>query len=128
MTFTIEGAAVHDIGSFYDELNRVFMASEDWRLADSLDALNDLLYRGFGALHGAGDIRIVWNDSEASRRALGPEATADYYREKLRHPETFNASHFAGLLEKLEAEGEPTYFDTVLEVFSGHREIELVLA
>ena len=127
-TFTIEGAAVHDIGSLYDEFDRVFMAGENWRIGPSLDALNDLLHGGFGALHGAGDVRIVWSDSETSRRALGLAATIDYYREKLRHPETFNAPHFRLLLEQLEAGGGPTYFEIVLDVFAEHPEIELVLA
>ncbi|AWX92328.1 hypothetical protein DPM13_00970 [Paracoccus mutanolyticus] len=45
---------------FYDEMNRVFMAAEDWQLGDSLDALNDMLYGGYGALHGAGSVRLRW--------------------------------------------------------------------
>ncbi|WP_189654972.1 hypothetical protein [Paracoccus mutanolyticus] len=41
-------------------MNRVFMAAEDWQLGDSLDALNDMLYGGYGALHGAGSVRLRW--------------------------------------------------------------------
>lgn len=126
--FMIDGAAVHDIPSLYDELNRVFMADEDWRLGPSLDALDDLLYGGFGALHGAGSITIRWIDHAASRRALGRDATIEYYRAKLRHPETFNAAHFREKLDDVEAGRGQTYFDIVLEVFAGHPEIELVLA
>ncbi|MFG6444856.1 barstar family protein [Microbacterium sp. P07] len=127
-TFTIDGGAVRDIGALYDELNRVFMTGEDWRLGASLDALNDLLHGGFGALHGADDVRVVWNDHETSRRALGPAATIEYYREKLRHPETYSARHFRSLLQDLEAGRGATYFDVVLEVFADHPEIELILA
>lgn len=35
----LDGSAIHDIAGFYAEINRVFMASEDWQLAPSLDAL-----------------------------------------------------------------------------------------
>jgi len=127
-TFDIDGAAVHDIASFYDEINRVFMTGEDWRLGPSLDALNDLLHGGIGTLRGHDEVRIVWHDHEAGRRALGREATIDYYREKLRHPEIFSADRFRPLLDELEAGDGATYFDIVLEVFADHPEIELVLA
>lgn len=127
-TFTIEGSAVHDIASFYAELNRLFMAEEDWRLGASLDALDDLLYGGIGALARADDVRIVWRDHTSSRAALGLSATAEYYREKLRHPETFNTEHFRGRLADLDAGTGPTYFDIVLDVFADHRDIELILA
>jgi RNAse (barnase) inhibitor barstar len=48
----LDGSAIHDIAGFYAEINRVFMACEDWQLAPSLDALDDLLYGGYGALAG----------------------------------------------------------------------------
>lgn len=127
-TFTIEGSAVHDIASFYAELNRLFMAEEDWQLGASLDALDDLLHGGVGALAGADAVRIVWRDHTFSRAALGLEATAEYYREKLRHPETFNAEHFRQRLAELDAGTGPTYFAIVLDVFADHRDIELILA
>ena len=127
-TFTIDGAAVRGIPSLYDELNRVFMQDEDWRLGPSLDALDDLLYGGFGALHGVESARIVWTHHDASRSALGREATAEYYRDKLRHPDVFNTAVFEKRLTELEAGTGPTYFDIVLEVFADHPEIDLVLA
>lgn len=127
MTFHIDGAAVHDIASFYDEINRVFMAEENWRLGPSLDALNDLLHGGFGALHGVGSARVVWRDHAISRNSLGLEATEEYYREKLRHPETFSAARFGELLAQLEAGEGATYFEIVLEVFADHPDVTLVL-
>ncbi len=125
--FTIDGRAVTDIASFYDELNRLFMQNEDWRLGPSLDALNDLLYGGIGELQGAADVRIVWRDAELSRRALGREATIAYYEDKLRHPGTFNTAMFTERLAAVEAGTGPTYFDIVLDVFADHPDITLVL-
>jgi RNAse (barnase) inhibitor barstar len=126
-TFTIDGAAISGIPSLYDELNRVFMEGEDWRLGQSLDALNDLLYGGFGALLGADDVVVRWADSAASRAALGREATIAYYREKLARPEVFDHRRFEGLLAEAEAGRGATYFDIVLEVFADHPEIALEL-
>jgi len=127
-TFTIRGAAVRSIPSFYDELNRLFMAGEDWKLGPSLDALDDLLYGGIGALQGDDEVRVVWSDHASSREALGREATAAYYREKLRHPETYSPGHFRELLAQLESGTGQTYFDIVVEIFSQHPRIDLALA
>lgn len=127
-TFTVEGAAVRGIPSFYDEINRVFMGGEDWRLGDSLDALDDLLYGGFGALAVATDpLRVVWRDAEASRQALGRSETVAYYRRKLEQPELFDQERFRRRLAEAESGTGPTYFDIVLDVFAGHPEVDLVL-
>lgn len=124
-TFTIEGGAIRDIATLYDELNRVFMTGEDWRLGESLDALDDMLRGGYGALAGTHGIRVVWNGHAASRRALGREATAEYYRRKLRHPEIFDEGRFRRALADLPT--GPTYYDIVREIFAAHPEIELIL-
>lgn len=41
---TILGERIHDIPSFYDEVNRVFMENEAWSIGQSLDAFDDMLY------------------------------------------------------------------------------------
>jgi RNAse (barnase) inhibitor barstar len=125
---TIDGAAVHDIPSFYDEINRVFMSGESWRLGESLDALDDLLYGGYGALHGRSGARVVWTDHEASRRALGRETTIAYHRSKLERPGVFNAERARSAIADLEAGTGETYFEIVLAILADHPEIELVLA
>lgn len=127
-TFTIDGAAVRDIPSFYEEINRVFMAGETWRLGDSLDALNDLLYGGFGALAGQPGVRVVWQQHKIAEVALGREATLAHYRDKLQHPDVYSVAHFRGLIDDFENGAGQTYFDIVLEIFADHPEIELVLA
>lgn len=126
-TFIIEGARVTSIATLYDELNRVFMADEDWTLGQSLDALDDLLYGGYGALQGAHDARVVWRDAELSRVALGRDATEAWLRGKLAHPEQFNAPTLRDQLAALLRGEGPTYFGHVLDVFAGHANITLVL-
>lgn len=87
----IEGTAIVDIPSFHAEINRVFMAGEDWQLGPSLDGLDDLLYGGYGALAGHETATLVWRDIDRSREALGLEATRAWLEDKLRQPGTFNA-------------------------------------
>jgi hypothetical protein len=120
----IEGAGVHDIASLYAEINRVFMAGEDWQLGPSLDALDDMLYGGYGALHGKAPALVLWRDMHISRSALGVEATRAYYLDKLAHPERFKPAPIRASLERLE-QGGPTYFDLVLAVFADHPNITL---
>lgn len=127
-TFEIDGAAVHGIASLYVELNRVFMPDEDWTLGESLDALDDLLYGGFGDLRGAEPVRVVWRDAEVARDALGVEVTREYYRAKLERPEVYAAPSAQRALDALDAGRGETYFELVLRVFRDHRNIELVLA
>ena len=38
--FVIDGQMFSDIPGFYAELNRIFMADEEWQLGQSLDALD----------------------------------------------------------------------------------------
>ncbi|MBN9225596.1 MAG: ribonuclease inhibitor [Microbacterium sp. SCN 70-27] len=126
-TFVIEGTRVHDIASFYDELNRVFMPNEAWTLGASLDALDDLLYGGFGELLGVERPVIVLRDHAHARDALGIAATGAYYREKIAHPEMFHVERFEHALAELDAGRGETYFDLVLGVFAGHDDVRLVL-
>lgn len=127
-TFTIEGNAIRDIQSFYDEINRLFMANEDWELGPSLDAFNDLLYGGIGTLEAGKPVRIVWRDIERSRLALGVEATRAHLRRKLLQPKTYDARRMAKELAALDDGSGPTYFDTIIEIFAQHLHIELVAA
>ncbi|MBD9470205.1 barstar family protein [Pseudoxanthomonas sp. PXM01] len=126
MRLTLDGTRIHDIPSFYDEINRVFMQDVDWTLGPSLDALDDLLYGGYGALDGDAPVTLVWTHFAASRDALGVEATRQYLLAKLAQPERFNAAHFQRELDALEAGTGQTYFDIVLEIIAAHPNITLV--
>ncbi|MFS0714523.1 ribonuclease inhibitor [Microbacterium sp. 2P01SA-2] len=124
----IEGARVRDIPSLYSELNRVLMPDEEWSLGESLDALDDLLYGGFGVLAHASSARVVWADSAVSRDALGIPLTRAYLTAKLDRPDIYAAGPARAALDDLERGNGTTYFESVLQVFAGHPEIELVLA
>jgi RNAse (barnase) inhibitor barstar len=127
-TLFISGAAIHDIPSFYDEINRVFMAGEDWTLGHSLDALDDLLYGGYGAIAGRQAVTLVWQDIAASRAALGVEATRALLRGKLDRPDIYNVAAIGRQLADLDAGTGKTFFDIVLDIVADHPNIALVAA
>lgn len=124
--FTIEGKNIDSISSFYQEINRVFMQNEDWKLGESLDALNDLLYGGFGLLNGLPKIQLMWNDIEICRKVLGYEATRNYYLEKLQPGSPYNKVYHQQRLTELENGEGQTYFDIILEIISEHPNIRLI--
>jgi len=124
----IEGTAIVDIPSLYAEINRIFMADADWQLGPSLDALDDLLYGGHGALAGHESATVVWRDIDHSREALGLETTRAWLEDKLRQPGTFNAETIGRQLDALQRGEGQTYFDIVMEIFASHPDITLVQA
>jgi hypothetical protein len=102
------------------------MAGEDWQLADSLNALNDALHGGYGAIKGREPVRIVWHDIAASRSALGLETTCAFLAEKLHRPGRFNVDIIGRQLDALQRGAGQTYFEIVLEIIGDHQNIELV--
>lgn len=55
------------------------MQEEDWSIAESLDALDDLLYGSYGILKLHPQIDLIWRNHELSADALGRELTRKYY-------------------------------------------------
>ncbi len=127
-TLTLVGADIHDIPSLYDEINRVFMAGEDWRLGPSLDALDDLLYGGFGAIDGEEPVILVWEDFERMPGVLGLETTRRFLEQKLDRPEVFNTALIRRQLDALDRGEGQTYLEIVVEILSSHANITLVRA
>ena len=126
LVITIDGNNIYDIESFYWEINKVFMKDEDWTLGPSLDALNDLLYGGYGVMKGHDQTTITWLAFEKNRVDLGYKCTKDYYLNKISQPEIFNQVHFQKKLQELENDNGQTYFDIILEIIKEHPNIELI--
>lgn len=126
-TYEVNGDAIDSIASFYAELNRIFMADEDWRLGESLDAFNDLLYGGFGAMPSDGTVTLVWHNLEATREALGAEATRAWLQAKLDDPaKRFNQESIQRDLDALNAGEGATYFDIILQIIANHPRVCLI--
>ena len=125
-TYTINGDRIHSISDFYAEINRLFMQDEDWKLGESLDAFNDLLYGGFGALKSGTKVKIVWKNAKTSREILGKEATLNWYSEKLNNP-AYNQEFITTSIEDLQNGSGKTYFEILLEIINEHPNIVLKL-
>ncbi|NDV79524.1 barstar family protein [Dysgonomonas sp. 511] len=124
-TIVIDGSKIHDIPTFYEEINRVFMANTDWKLGQSLDALNDMFYGGYGEIKGDETIRLIWTDFEKNREDLGLELTKAYYQEKLKSPDKFNSDFVQHKQTELEEGTGKTYFEIILEIIGEHQNIDL---
>ncbi|NDV93741.1 ribonuclease inhibitor [Dysgonomonas sp. 521] len=125
-TIIIDGSRIHNIPSFYEEINRVFMPDEDWKLGASLDALNDMFYGGYGQIKGNEKICLIWKDFEQNRKDLGLELTRAYYQNKLTSPSVFNQEFILEKLAELENGTGKTYFEIILEIISEHPNIKLI--
>ncbi|MGS2739444.1 barstar family protein [Sinomicrobium sp. M5D2P17] len=121
----IQGENIHDIASFYNEINRVFMSGEDWEIGQSLDAFNDLLYGGFGIIPSDEPVVLVWTNLEKNREELGREATTAWYMDKLKNPSKFQVKWVQERLVALEDGTGQTFFDMVMEIISEHSNISL---
>lgn len=125
-TLVLHGDRIHDVASFYDEVNRVMMAGETWTLAASLDALDDLLYGNYGAISGDEPVSLIWLGFEHSRSALGVDATRQGLLQKLEQPTRYDSARIRQSLARLDAGDGQTYFDTVLEIIASHSNITLL--
>jgi len=123
---TLDGAAIHGISDFYREINRLFMAAESWSLGESLDALDDMLHGGYGLLADGISVMLTWTAADHSRKALGRDATHAWLHDKLNRPGYDNA-RIQRQLDALMSGTGPTYFDTVLEIFADHPQVQLTL-
>lgn len=102
------------------------MSKEDWKLGESLDALSDMLYGGYGEIEENEEILLVWKGFEKNRTDLGMEVTKNYCRNKLKSPSTFNTDFVQQKLSELEKGTGKTYFDIIQEIISEHPNIKLI--
>lgn len=102
------------------------MKDENWQLGESLDALDDLLYGGFGAAKDLKEYKLIWKDASVSREKLGIEATKEWYSKKLGN-KFFNQENITRSLQELNAGKGKTYFDLLVEIIGDHKNITLEL-
>ena len=122
----IEGKNINNIDNFYEEVNRVFMRNEDWKIAQSLDAFNDMLYGSFGEIKGKEKIQLIWKDIEKNQKSLGFQTTLEFYQTKLKSPEIFNRKFVLSKIDELQNGVGLTFFEIVLEIIADHDNIMLI--
>jgi hypothetical protein len=121
-----EGRNITNLYRFYEEIIPKLTKDLDWEVGHSLDALNDLLYGGFGVHAPNEKILIILHDTHLVKVALGYAETREYYRMKVQQP-MVNRAMFEEKLALAEAEKGRTLFEVVLEVFIDHPNVELWL-
>lgn len=123
---TIEGKNINNIETFYEEVNRVFMLHENWKIAQSLDAFSDMLYGSFGEIKGKEKIQLIWKDMEQNQKSLGFQTTLEFYQNKLKSPEIFNRKFVLSKIDELHNGVGLTFFEIVLEIIANHDNIMLI--
>ena len=110
-TITIDGNNFNDLDTFFDEAEATFTKDLDWRVAKNFDALNDILYGGFGVFESKEVIQLVWKNSEKSKKDLGYSETEIYWSSKV---VTFGSKHKPFAIQKLkeaqDKKGETLYY------------------
>ena len=118
----LKGKKITDIGSFYKHINKQLMQEEDWKIAASLDAFDDLLYGGFSKWKDYDQLEIVWEDIEISQQHLGFDTTMKYYQSKIYPGSPYNQSLFRQKIKSLENGNGQTYFDLLIAVINNHKD------
>jgi RNAse (barnase) inhibitor barstar len=124
-TITIHADHFSDLAGFYEEMNRLFMKDVDWKMGHSLDALNDILYGGFGVFNPGEPVLVLWLNVSKSKADLGPDETKKNYQMKIDKGYPYNVKLFQEKLAELEKGQGQTLFDIIIEIFTDHRNIEL---
>ena len=122
----IEGKNINNIETFYEEVNLVFMLHENWKIAQSLDAFNDMLYGSFGEIKGKEKIQLIWKDMKQNQKSLGFQTTLEFYQNKLKSPEIFNRKFVLSKIDELHNGVGLTFFEIVLEIIANHDNIMLI--
>jgi RNAse (barnase) inhibitor barstar len=114
----INGRHFSDLEGFYDEVSRLLMKDEDWRVG-TLDGFDDILY-GFQG-------EITWKDAQKSREDLGSRLTQEFYENKIRQGKPFNVEMIRQKLDELMAGKGQTLFEILVEIIQSHQKITLIL-
>lgn len=111
----IDGSRFDDLDGFAREFSS-FLTDHTWR--GNLDALNDILWGGFGTPEGGFELR--WLNSETSRRALGWPATITRYERLLQtcHPD--NRARIQHELDEARQHRGQILFDLIVEIIQAH--------
>lgn len=123
---TIDGSHIIDKTSLYKEFNKKLMPNEDWTLAESLDALNDVFYGDFGEIKGDEPVKLIWTDFNKMNDIFGYNFTLDFYENKLKYPEQFETTVIQNSIDELKNGTGKTYLEIILEIIADHPNIELI--
>ena len=115
----IDGDQFTDMDGFYSYIYSLMALYPDWYPGYNLDALNDMLYSGFGTE----EVRLIWKNAQKSMNELGIIATKEFYQKKIDHGAPYNVEWATEKIRELErGEGE-TLFEIILSIFGDHNNL-----
>jgi RNAse (barnase) inhibitor barstar len=124
-TFIINGNHFNDLSGFYDEvqkkLTRNFRA-----FGRNLDAFEEVIRGGFGKYEEGEPVKIIWKNSNKSRKDLEFEAMVKRLEENLKICHPTNLEKVKRELEQAKNKEGQTLFDLLVEIIR-YNNIELVL-
>lgn len=125
-TITINGNAFSEIEGFYREAYQLLTRGLDWVPAHNLDALNDILYGGFGAFGGSERIILEWTNFGKSLVDLGQGPSIRYYEKRAAELSGKRAEYFRGLARELKAGRGETLIQSIVGIIREKPRIEFV--
>jgi len=114
----INGSHFSNMEGFYEEVSRLFMKDEDWKVG-TLDGFDDILY--------GVETDITWKDSLKSKGDLGVDLTKEFYENKIRQGKPFNVELIQQKLDELINKNGQTLFEILIEIIESHKNITLIL-
>ena len=112
-----------DMEGFYTYIYSLMTLYPDWYPGHNLDALNDMLYSGFGT----GKVKLILKNAQKSSDEFGINATTEFYQKKIDHGAPYNIDWAKEKIRALErGEGE-TLFEIILSIFRDHKNIIVIL-
>lgn len=120
--FILNADDFNDLDGFYNQIYDMMTLYDDWKPAHNLDALNDMLYSGLGK-----EAILIWTNSEKSKNDLGLNATLQFYQNKINQGKPYNIEWAKEKIEELNSGNGQTLFEILIEIFSEHPNIELIL-
>lgn len=114
----INGGHFSDLEGFYEEVSKLFMKDEDWKIG-TLDGFDDILY--------GVETDITWKDSQKSKEDLGFDLTKEFYENKIKQGKPFNVQLIQQKVDELIAGNGQTLFEILIEIIESHKNITLIL-
>lgn len=122
----LDGKDFSDLEGFYETAYDILTKDLDWIVAHNFDALHDILYGGFGVYAPQDNVTLKWFRFSKSVKDLGREHSIAYYRERAAVLSGSRAQYFNDKASDLEKGEGQTLIETILEILSQHKNIELI--
>lgn len=124
--FIIDGVKFSDFKGFCKEFSdKVLSGTYEWH--GNLDALNDILFGGFGDIETEEQFTIVWRNSAKSKVDLGYSETIVILNEKLHNcPQSYAEEGIQKIIDAKMNKG-PTIFEEIEEIILENENVTLKL-